>query len=86
METGIVIGRGVATTNTAVLNSGDGIELRNGVVRNNLSAGNGGDGIKSDRSALILGNRVINNSGAGLNLIPELDGVSGYADNVINAL
>ena len=83
-ETGIGIGRGVATTNTAVLNSGDGIEVRNGVVRNNVSAGNGGDGIRSEGSALILGNRVSNNSGAALNLTPELAGVSGYGDNVIN--
>ena len=45
------------------------------------------DGRKRQRrSALILGNRVINNSGAGLNLIPELDGVSGYADNVIDGV
>ncbi len=82
--TGIEIGKGVATTNIAVLNGGDGIEVRNGVARNNTSAGNDGDGIGSEGSALILGNRVINNSGAGLNLVSESAGVSGYTDNVIN--
>ena len=81
-ETGIGITKGVATTNIAVLNSGNGIEVGNGVAQNNTSAGNGGDGIVSVGSALILGNRVTNNSGGGLNLI--FGDVSGYADNVIN--
>ena len=83
-ETGIRIGKGIATTNIALSNGGDGIELRDGVAQNNTSESNGGDDIGSEGSALILGNRVSDNSGAALNLIPDEDGGdSGYADNVI---
>ena len=81
-ETGIGIGKGVATTNIALFNIGDGLEVRNGVAQNNVSESNGGAGIGSPGSlgsALILGNRVSDNSGAALNL----GGDSGYADNVI---
>jgi len=82
--TGIELEKGVAAANIAVLNGGDGIKVRNGVARNNTSAGNDGDGIVSEGSALILGNNVTNNSGAGLNLVSESGGVSGYTGNVIN--
>ena len=82
--TGIGIRTGVATTNVATFNDGDGIGVRSGVARNNVSNGNGGDGIGSEGSALVLGNRITDNSGAALKLIPDEDGgVSGYADNVI---
>ena len=81
--TGIGLGKGVAASNIASFNGGDGMNVRDGVVRNNVIESNLGDGIVSEGSAVILGNQVSSNSGTALNLTPELDGVSGYADNVI---
>ncbi len=83
-ETGIGIRTGVATANVATFNGGDGIAVRSGVVRNNVSTSNSGNGIRSEGSALVLGNRITDNSGAALSLIPDEDGGdSGYSDNVI---